>query len=74
MGRVLLHCDSNEVNNTVSGLSSMDTDSEKLRCIIEEWLRRTVEATVTQLVETCNHPDINCQGIVVRKLKEAGLL
>ena len=75
MGRVLLNCDNTQVHNIVSSLSSTDTDSEKLHCIIERWQKRKgEEATVSELIEACGHPDIDSQGMVKMKLKEAGLL
>ena len=74
MGRVLLKCENSEVLNVVSGLRPTDPDSERLRCLIEEWLKRNEKATVSELVEACGHPDVSCQGVVKRKLKEKGLL
>ena len=75
MGRVLLDCNNTEVHDIVSGLSSPVRHSDKLRCIIERWQKQKgEEATVSQLVEACGHPDIDSQGIVEQKLKEVGLL
>ena len=77
MGRVLLECDSTEVLDVVSGLHPTDPNSEKLRLIIEVWLKRnTVKATwtVNQLIAACGHPDVNCQGVVIRELQEQALL
>ena len=73
-GRVLLHCGNTEVLNAVSGLSSTDTDYERLYCIIEKWKKKGEEATVGQLVEASGHFSVNCQGDVKQELKKAGLL
>ena len=75
MGQVLLNYDNTQVNNIVSSLPPTDPDSEKLHYIIERWQKRKgEEATVSELIEDCGHPDIDSQGMVKMKLKEAGLL
>jgi hypothetical protein len=75
MGRVLLSCDDTEVEDIVSGLPSPVIYSDKLRRIIETWQRRKgEEATVSQLVEACDHPDVKCRGDVERRMREKGLL
>ena len=71
MGRVLLECENTGVLNVVT-LS--DSNEEKLRSVIGQWLKQTEEATVSQLIQACGHPEVNCQGIVKRKLKEKHLV
>ena len=73
MGRVLLDCYNVRVHDITSRLSSQASNSEKLQCLIEEWLRHEEEPTVSKLLEACGHCSVNTQGIE-REMEKAGLL
>ena len=78
MGRVLLRRSDTEVEDLVSHLTPPVKFSNKLHCLIEEWLKEKEEndehATVRELLEACGHPDIERRGFVEQSMEEAGLL
>lgn len=79
MGRVLLCRSDDEVLDFVSHLyhylSGHVRYSDKLRCLIEGWLKeKGEEATISDLIQACGHPDIDKRGGVELELKQAGLL